>query len=546
MKKIILGVVLLLPLILTGQAKWEFGLTGGGWMYMGDLAPSRLPVLKEVQPGAGALLRRHLGTNFALRGSFLTGSLSGSDLNIRDRDIRQVRLIGFDSKMMDASLVVEWEPWASRRYPGNFQFKKLISPYLFAGGAWYHNDVENDYSAMPADGLWGEVRKDQTTEFKREGFSIPFGGGVHFDLSRRSAFSFEVTMRRAANDYLDGVSFAGNPDGRDWYAFSGLTYNYRFTPRDRDRDLIPDAQDLCPAVPGALSAMGCPDADGDGLEDVEDMCPNAPGPRVANGCPDADGDELPDHLDDCPLYAGPEKTKGCPDADDDGIPDKDDECPQAAGVADYKGCPDTDGDGFPDNKDDCPEEAGVPEKQGCPYRDTDGDGIFDDFDECPDAAGPKALGGCPDTDTDGVADKNDRCPETSGTKELLGCPPMTEEHKKILVAARWGVEFETASATLKPNSANVLNKIAGLLKDYPVYHLQISGHTDNRGVATKNQALSEKRAKSCVDYLISKGVAAERLKSAGFGANKPIASNKTAKGRSRNRRVEFDLVVPGQ
>jgi len=299
-------------------------------------------------------------------------------------------------------------------------------------------------------------------------------------------------------------------------------------------------------VNGALSAMGCPDADGDGLEDVEDMCPNAPGPRVANGCPDTDGDELPDHLDDCPLYAGPEKTKGCPDADDDGIPDKDDECPQAAGIADYKGCPDTDGDGFPDNKDDCPEEAGVPEKQGCPYRDTDGDGIFDDFDECPDAAGPKELGGCPDTDNDGIADKNDRCPEAAGTKELAGCPEMSEEHKKILAAARWGVEFETASATLKPHSANVLNKIAGLLKDYPVYHLHISGHTDNRGVPAKNQTLSEKRAKSCVDYLVGKGVTTERLRSEGFGAGKPIATNNTAQGRSRNRRVDFDLVVPAQ
>jgi OOP family OmpA-OmpF porin len=217
-----------------------------------------------------------------------------------------------------------------------------------------------------------------------------------------------------------------------------------------------------------------------------------------------------------------------------------------AGIADYKGCPDTDGDGFPDNKDDCPEEAGVPEKQGCPYRDTDSDGIFDDFDECPDAAGPKELGGCPDTDADGVADKNDRCPEAAGPKELLGCPEMSEEHKKILVAARWGIEFETASATLKPQSANILNEIAALLNDYPVYHLKISGYTDNRGVAAKNQVLSEKRAKSCLDYLIGKGVASERLQSAGFGANKPVASNKTAQGRSRNRRVEFDLVVPAQ
>lgn len=536
--------VLLLPVLLWGQPNWELGITGGGFMYQGDVAPSNLPVLRETRPGYGALLRRHIGSSFALRGSFLSGRLSGNDANITDRQIRKVRHIRFESRIMEAGLMLEWEPFGAARYPGVLQFRRIISPYIYAGPAWYKNEVTADYTSMPRDGMWGAVRQDQVSEFPNNGFTAAFGGGLHIDLTPRSMVSIEVGARPAFNDYIDRVSYAGNTNRNDWYGYAGLNYNYRFALKDRDRDQIPDRYDLCPAVPGVISAMGCPDADGDGLEDLEDMCPNAAGPRSANGCPDADGDTIPDHLDDCPQAAGPEHTKGCPDTDEDGIPDKDDECPLQAGTAEYRGCPDTDGDGIPDPHDECPEEAGVPEKQGCPYRDSDGDGIFDDFDDCPDVPGPAALKGCPDTDGDGIADKDDRCPDMAGAPELKGCPVITEEKMKLLTAARIGIEFETGSAQLKPQSGKILDDIAEILKEYPAYHLMISGHTDNRGDAAKNLNLSKQRAKTCRDYLVAKDVLESRLSSQGFGQTKPIANNKTADGRKRNRRVEFDLVVP--
>lgn len=543
--RILLAIALLcVTSVVFGQAKWELALAGGGWMYMGDLAPRRVPVLKETQPGAGLFLRHRLASALSLRGSFLTGRLRGADDNIQDDDIREVRLIRFQSRLMEAGLLIEWEPWANRRYPGRFQFRKIISPYVFAGGAWYANARKMDFTGMPAEGLWGQIRKDQTSEYPEQGFTIPFGAGVHFDVSKRSVFSLELAARPTLRDYLDGVSYAGNPERNDWYAFAGAHYNLRLTPKDRDNDQIPDRYDRCPTLPGVLSAMGCPDADGDGLEDLEDMCPKQPGPRAANGCPDADDDMIPDHVDDCPLQAGPSELNGCPDADKDGLADKDDRCPEQAGPPIYKGCPDTDADGIADPDDACPEEAGVPEKDGCPYRDSDGDGIYDDFDECPDQPGLPDLKGCPDTDADGIADKNDRCPNLAGTLELRGCPSIAEEDKKILLTARWGVEFETGSAVLKPKSAAVLDQIAALMEKYPVYHLHISGHTDNVGKPNKNLTLSNNRAKSCAAYLLKKHIAPERLHTQGYGHTQPIASNKTPQGRSRNRRVEFDLILP--
>ncbi len=131
-------------------------------------------------------------------------------------------------------------------------------------------------------------------------------------------------------------------------------------PRDRDHDGVPDADDLCPDVPGLASApvgaRGCPappgDRDHDGIIDTEDACPDLPGIRtrdpMTHGCPDADHDGIPDPLDACPNVPGERsalpRSNGCPpDADGDGIPDLLDACPDEPGVATdderTNGCP---------------------------------------------------------------------------------------------------------------------------------------------------------------------------------------------------------------
>jgi outer membrane protein OmpA-like peptidoglycan-associated protein len=75
---------------------------------------------------------------------------------------------------------------------------------------------------------------------------------------------------------------------------------------------------------------------------------------------------------------------------------------------------------------------------------------------------------------------------------------------------------------------------------------EIGGHTDNVGAEDRNLALSENRAKAVMDYLVSKGVASNRLTFKGYGASRPLADNATADGRSRNRRIEFLVRVKGE
>jgi outer membrane protein OmpA-like peptidoglycan-associated protein len=289
------------------------------------------------------------------------------------------------------------------------------------------------------------------------------------------------------------------------------------------------------------------DSDNDGVSDELDLCPNAFGSKELNGCPDKDGDGIADYLDKCPEFKGLKEYAGCPDTDGDGIPDNMDECPKVVGTAKSKGCPDpapvkvdSDGDGVTDDMDECPNEKGYINSKGCP--DKDGDGVADKMDKCPDKPGLKIYSGCPDSDGDGIDDSRDKCPKVAGTVSNDGCPEIKHEDKKILEVAMQAVQFQTGSATLKTESYIVLNQIADIMTRYPDFNMSISGHTDNTGSATANQTLSERRAKACYDYLIKRGIAAERFSHAGFGESRPISSNDTDKGRSLNRRVEFVLV----
>ena len=232
-----------------------------------------------------------------------------------------------------------------------------------------------------------------------------------------------------------------------------------------------------------------------------------------------------------------------PDQDGDGVPDSIDECPTQPGSAALNGCPDRDGDGIPDKDDKCPDQKGVAKYFGCPIPDTDGDGINDEEDKCPNVPGVAKYFGCPipDTDGDGVNDEEDKCPTIPGPRSNRGCPEVREEVKKRLSFAATAIQFETGKATIKKTSHKLLDEIVDIMNEYTDYDMTISGHTDNTGKADRNQILSEERAASVKSYLESKGISASRLSSKGFGQDQPVADNKTAAGRAKNRRVEMDL-----
>ena len=106
------------------------------------------------------------------------------------------------------------------------------------------------------------------------------------------------------------------------------------------------------------------------------------------------------------------------------------------------------------------------------------------------------------------------------------------------------VSFDVNSATIRPAMRGVLDPFAAALRDDPNARVMIVGHTDNTGPDSVNNPLSLERARSVHDYLISRGVSASHMQTAGRGEREPVADNTTESGRARNRRVEIYLREP--
>lgn len=118
----------------------------------------------------------------------------------------------------------------------------------------------------------------------------------------------------------------------------------------------------------------------------------------------------------------------------------------------------------------------------------------------------------------------------------------TDNGSAIMVNLPEGVTFDVGSYTLRPQFRATLDKVAESLKRYPDSLIDVYGHTDSTGSEAYNQTLSENRARTVANYLMSQGVPAARIRSQGFGETMPVADNTTDFGRAKNRRVEIKIV----
>lgn len=330
------------------------------------------------------------------------------------------------------------------------------------------------------------------------------GLGFHIGLSER------IALRLDGREVAYKVFVPGEADEKYKHgpeAFASLSFGFGGgRPRDADRDGVRDKLDRCPSTPfGArVDATGCPhDTDGDGVPDGIDHCEGTPrGAAVdATGCTlDADQDGVPDGVDACsntPTGARVNAT-GCPiDSDNDTVPDGLDQCDNTPA-----GC--------------------IVNPNGCPT----------------------------DADQDGVCDGLDKCPDTpeNARVDATGCPIQVSSKETELLETGMirlqNVNFDTGKAKILPESFQTLDEVADILGRWPDLRIEIAGHTDSRGTDARNMALSQARAASVRDYLVNKfpELRPEQFTAKGYGESQPVATNSTALGRARNRRVEFRVL----
>ena len=235
----------------------------------------------------------------------------------------------------------------------------------------------------------------------------------------------------------------------------------------------------------------------------------------------------------CPARGAPVKDPSAdPWADADGDGSTDDQCPweleDVDGFADEDGCPepDNDLDGVLDADDQCPDDAedidAYQDEDGCPELDNDGDGFPDDADGCP-------------MDAETVNDVDD----------FDGCPDFAPEHTELdgdRLRFLKKLPFADGTPILVGTAHDPLREVGQLMGFNLDWRIRIEAHTDNRGEQQKLMALSAQQAKAVYDYLLTTGVAPERMSFEGIGPANPLTTNRTASGRERNQRVEIVIV----
>lgn len=539
--------VALLLLVTFGQAqsqtherKWHAGVMGGFSVYAGDLGNSMTDFTSDV-------LRQNLigGVNFS---RYINRSLDVSlSANIGSFGYYKDNKTIFKGDMMHANLTVKYKFYNGYMISEDSK----LAPYVFAGvgfsdfsGPNITNNIDypivggagvrwrlNDVVGITYQATFGYMSTAHNNPATNPGVT-PTGN----DLFMFHTLGLGFNLGKGKDADKDGVSdrkdkCAGTPEG--------TKVDINGCPVDTDKDGVADYLDKCPSIAGIAATNGCPDTDKDGVADDQDQCPLEAGTAAMKGCPDADGDGITDSKDKCPNIKGSLSLDGCPDRDGDGIRDEEDMCPDVKGTAGLRGCPDADGDGIEDTKDMCPQLKGTAATNGCP--DTDNDGVHDGIDKCPKVSGSATHSGCPDTDGDGIFDDIDKCVTIPGTPTNGGCPELKAATKQLFQKALQGIQFETGKAVIKPVSFPILNAIVKVMNENPSYKLMIGGHTDNVGDDAMNMTLSQDRASSVAKYLIERVVDPMKVSATGYGESAPVDTNDSVKGRTRNRRVEFNV-----
>lgn len=381
--------------------------------------------------------------------------------------------------------------------PGN-----NFSPYMYAGaGVTFYSRKDGGGGAFP-DQQYGKSSSPY----------IPFGVGFETFVSKNAAVSFDLGYR-ALNQHTENVA-TGSPDA---FLTTKLGLTILFGSNEDDDD---DNDGLSNGKETSLSLNpGIPDSDKDGLMDGDEIFKFKTDPKTI----DTDGDGLNDGDEIWRFRTEPLRA----DTDKDGLNDGDEVSQQNTDPLKV----DTDKDGLSDGEE-------VSTYRTDPLRpDTDDDGLTDSNELFGYKSDPLKA----DTDNGGVND---------GAEVKRGSNPLRREDDRVRSEARpagtadfsssaKGIQFEQNSDGFTTSSEMFLAEIADMLSKNPQIEIEIRGYTDDRGSKDANYKLSAERALAVKQWMQNRGIAERRMTIKGYGPENPVASNRTPRGRERNRRIEI-------
>lgn len=407
--------------------------------------------------------------------------------------------------------------------------RSTVNYYVFGGYTvmpYYPQDIEED----PIDA--GGIKIHYPDYKEKNTVTFYWTGGMGFDvfLSRRLTLGAQAAFRYIRTDMLDGyghIDDFGLQTNPDNFIEAGVKLGYYlFETADTDRDGISDADE---------EKLGTnpynDDTDGDGIGDYDEITLYKADPLKT----DTDGDGISDYDEIVVYHTDPSAS----DTDADGLSDID----EALVYTTNPRLPDSDGDGIADRDE-------IARGTNPMNADSDADDTPDGRDECPLTPGKAEFRGCPapppapvKSDTVMIMRRDTviitRTDTVYVARAEIALPKEVVTIRKGQSFTVYGINFQSGSAVIEPESYPVLDTVVLWLRQNPDISTEVRGHTDSVGKATANMALSNDRAEAVIEYLVRAGIVRLRLTAAGYGESIPVGDNGTPEGRALNRRIEF-------
>lgn len=433
-------------------------------------------------------------------GKYVDVEVGGGYLKWKQKDQYNGDGLGkVEATLIPLDLRIRLEPFAPRM--------KYVNPYLYVGGGF----VKHKLDKTPVFPTYVYPYDSTTTDTDKWDVFFPIGAGLEIKLSKQLLLDLQAGSAVTLTDKINGNVVGDPKDG--WFNFGlGLVVTGKSGRDDTDRDGLYDdeEEDIYTTNPEN------PDTDGDGLKDGEEVKTYKTDPKN----PDSDGDGLSDGDEVKKFGTNPMN----PDTDADGLKDGDEVNSYLTNPIN----PDTDNDNLTDGDE-------VKSYKTDPLKsDTDGDTLGDGEELSKYKTNPLRA----DTDAGSVDDGTE---VRRGTDPLVASDDVVKEEEIKIgqVMILEGINFETNSANISTGSEEILMKAYNTMINNPAIEVEISGHTDSRGSNSANQSLSERRANSVKDWLVSKGINSARITTVGHGEDMPIAPNDSPENMLKNRRIEF-------